>query len=64
MNYQTAKVEMHPSGLTMDRWDHPFKTTQERQLVINYFDKVWRQSLKINHLEKQKMIESLPEATW
>lgn len=36
------KPDMHPSGLTMDRWEHPFKTAQERQLVIAYFDKLKR----------------------
>lgn len=62
MKYQTAKVEMHPSGLTMDRWDHPYKTTQERQLVINYFDKVWRKSLQITQQELARKIDSLEEA--
>jgi len=30
---------MHPSGLTLDRWNYPFKTDAERVLVriwLNY----------------------------
>jgi len=29
--------ELHPSGLTMERWNWPFKTSEERKLVQQYF---------------------------
>ena len=32
--------EMHPSGMTIDRWQNPFKTPEERKLVAKYFEKV------------------------
>jgi uncharacterized protein HemY len=50
------KIEMHPSGLTMDRWDHPFKTQQERQLVVKYFEKLKRKEL---HEEAQKILDKV-----
>jgi hypothetical protein len=28
---------MHPSGLTMARWNWPFKTDAERKLVVAYY---------------------------
>ena len=27
---------MHPSGMTMERWNFPFKNLHERELVIKY----------------------------
>jgi hypothetical protein len=33
------KEEMHPSGLTMKRWNWPFKTAQERDTVAKWFKK-------------------------
>jgi len=49
---------MHPSGLTVDRWEHPFKTTQERQLVIKYFDKLKR---KGQQEEAQKILDRVQQ---
>ena len=31
---------MHPSGMTLERWNWPFKTPEERKLVAKYFRKV------------------------
>lgn len=28
---------MHPSGLTLERWNWPFKTEAERKLVAAYY---------------------------
>ncbi len=50
------KIDMHPSGLTMDRWDHPFKTQQERQLVMKYYDKLKR---KDRAAEAQKILDKV-----
>jgi len=30
---QTIHTEMHPSGLTMERWRFPFKTPEEREKI-------------------------------
>lgn len=35
----SKKPEMHPSGLTMARWQWPFKTPAERKLVAAWFAK-------------------------
>ena len=29
-------MKLHPSGLTMDRWNWPFKTEQEKAQVLRY----------------------------
>lgn len=52
------KPDMHPSGLTMDRWEHPFKTAQERQLVIAYFNKLKR---KGQLEEAQKILDRVQQ---
>jgi len=49
----------HPSGLTWERWEWPFKTPQERQLVAKYFDRVKK---AVDKEEKQKMLNDLGEA--
>lgn len=46
---------MHPSGMTQERWDWPFKTPEERKLVIKYFQKQTKE-------QKQKQIEQVGEA--
>lgn len=46
---------MHPSGMTQERWDWPFKTPEERKLVAKYFEKMKRE-------DKKKQIEELGEA--
>jgi hypothetical protein len=40
------RTEKHPSGLTWERWDWPFKTFDERKLVAKYFERVKRQENK------------------
>ena len=52
-------MDKHPSGLTWERWEWPFKTPQERQLVAKYFDRVKKSADKE---EKQKMLNELGEA--
>ncbi len=34
-----SKQDKHPSGLTQERWDWPFKTTDEKVLVAQWFRK-------------------------
>ena len=48
-------TEMHPSGMTMQRWNSPFKTPEERQLVVLWFKKNAEQ-------EKKAMLDALEEA--
>lgn len=36
---------MHPSGMTMERWNHPFKSEAERVLVAKYFQRVKRETV-------------------
>ena len=31
-------MNLHPSGLTWERWNFPFKTAAERQIVIKYLN--------------------------
>jgi hypothetical protein len=50
--------EKHPSGLTQERWDWPFKTQQERALVAKYFKKLERTNAK----QKKDQIHELEEA--
>jgi hypothetical protein len=49
------KLEMHPSGMTMQRWNSPFKTPEERQLVVLWFKKNAEQ-------EKKAMLDAIEEA--
>ena len=49
---------MHPSGMTQERWDWPFKTAEERRLVVKYFEKMKRQEAK----DQKKQIHQLEEA--
>lgn len=30
---------MHPSGMSQERWESPFKTARERNLVVDYWKK-------------------------
>ena len=48
-------VEMHPSGMSMTRWNSPFKTPQERQQVVEWFKKNAEQ-------EKKAMLYEIEEA--
>lgn len=44
-------TEKHESGLTMERWNWPFKTQEERQKVLAYYNKEQKRE-KLN-LKKQ-----------
>jgi len=45
----------HPSGLTWERWEWPFKTPEERVLVAQWFRKEQRN-------EKRKQLDNVEEA--
>lgn len=45
----------HPSGMTQERWDWPFKTPEERKLVAEYFKKQAKE-------DKKKELDSIEEA--
>lgn len=45
----------HPSGLSWERWEWPFKTPDERKLVAAYFKRQAKD-------QKKKQIEQLEEA--
>lgn len=47
--------DKHPSGMTWERWEWPFKTPEERKLVAAYFKKHSKE-------EKKKQIDQLEEA--
>ena len=47
---KTSK-DMHPSGMTWERWEWPFKTPEERKLVIAYMKKYEKEE-KVNALNK------------
>lgn len=51
-------MTMHPSGMTQERWDWPFKTQEERKLVVKYYEKMKRQQGK----DKKRQVEDLGEA--
>ena len=54
-----VRASRHPSGLTWERWEWPFKTPQERQLVAKYFSRVKNTTDKE---ERQKMLSELGDA--
>ena len=43
--------DMHPSGMTWERWEWPFKTPEERKLVIAYMKKYEKEE-KVSALNK------------
>lgn len=47
--------DMHPSGMTWERWDNPFKSDAERALVIKW-------NKKCNRAEKRDWYDTLEEA--
>lgn len=47
--------EMHPSGMPLSRWHNPFKTDQERELVIKWNKKQAKQ-------EKKQRLDEVEEA--
>ena len=46
---------MHPSGMTQERWDWPFKTPEERKLVVKYYKEKAKE-------DKKKQLDNLEEA--
>lgn len=51
-------MNKHPSGLSQERWEWPFKTPEERAIVAKYFKSLERDSAK----QQKKSIEDLGEA--
>lgn len=49
------KQKLHPSGMTWQRWEWPFKTPQERKLVAQYFKEQHRN-------EKREQLDNLKSA--
>lgn len=47
--------EMHPSGMPLERWHYPFKTDEERELVIKWNKKHDKES-------KRKQMDALEPA--
>jgi hypothetical protein len=45
---------LHPSGMTWERWDWPFKTPQERKLVVEYMKKFAKEE-QINAIEQKTL---------
>lgn len=52
---EKGKQAKHPSGLTWERWEWPFKSADERKLVAAYFKKNAKQEAKNM---KEKIYES------
>lgn len=52
-------MDKHPSGMTWDRWRAPFKTPEERELVIRFNRKQDRKEAKQSF---EAFYSSLPEA--
>lgn len=56
---QAKDPKLHPSGLTWERWQWPFHTEAERQLIAAYFAATER---KTKRAEAQAELEALPDA--
>lgn len=46
---------MHPSGMSLARWNWPFKTPEERELVARWYAKEQRR-------QRKDQLDNLPEA--
>ena len=57
--YQINRTSLHPSGLTWERWEWPFPTPQERQLIAKYFKKMKNETDKET---KKKALSKVGEA--
>lgn len=53
------KSKKHPSGLTWERWEWPFKTPEERKLVAKYFKQQLKEQNKQNKQEALNVGEAL-----
>jgi hypothetical protein len=58
----TVKEELHESGLSMTRWNWPYKTPEERAIVAKYFEKLRSAARREEAKEKQKTLAELREA--
>jgi hypothetical protein len=50
-----SKQDKHPSGLPWERWNWPFKTTDEKVLAAQWFRKEQRN-------EKRKQLDNFEES--
>ena len=50
--------KMHPSGMSQQRWNSPFKTQEERKLVIEYFKRMQKEQ-EIDYETFQKLGKAL-----
>ena len=57
--YQINRTSLHPSGLTWERWEWPFPTPQERQLIARYFK---RTRTTTDKETKKKVLSKVGEA--
>ena len=57
-----VKEEMHESGLSITRWNWPYKTPEERAIVAKYFEKQRSAARRADAKEKQKRLTDLGEA--
>ena len=55
------KQELHPSGMTWERWNSPWRTESERALAVAYNKKIERTDAKQNH---ENFYNKLEEALW
>lgn len=39
-----ANQVFHPSGMTWEQWNWPFKTAEERRLVTKYFQEIEKEN--------------------
>ena len=53
------RTSLHPSGLTWERWEWPFPTPQERQLIAKYFKRTRTTTEKET---RKKIINKVGEA--
>lgn len=57
--YQISRTSLHPSGLTWERWEWPFPTPQEREIIARYFK---RTRITTERTKKRKIINKVGEA--
>ena len=55
--YCSCEAMMHESGLTIERWNWPFKTAEERKAVAKYFK-------EYEAKEKDRMLKDLGQPDW
>lgn len=55
------KEGLHPSGLTWERWNNPFRTAEERKIAVAYNRKKERAAKQET---QQTFYNKLEEALW